>query len=268
MIKNLFSCFAELGCLILAVGSALVNADEPLTPSELIRPFNGKDLAGFYTFQKDTGRKDPNNVFTVDDRMIHISGQGRGYLATEKAYRDYHLSIEYKWGKRTDGSGYVRNSGILLHKINPDNVWPTCIEVQLAQGCEGDLIVIPGKDPSGKPEPATISSEVRIAADKRSRWHPGGQKLKYSGRQFWWSKHQVGFKEKLDTRGKDDVASPLGEWTQVECICRADRITVKINGQTVNECFDVHPSGGRILLQNEGNEIYFRNFELRPLKKS
>ena len=198
--------------------------------------------------------------------MIHISGEGRGYLATEQLYRDYHLVVEYKWGDRTDGSGYVRNSGILLHKINPDNVWPTSVEIQLAQGCEGDFIVIRGKDADGKPEPATISSETRIAQDKRTRWHKGGKVVKYSGRQFWWSNHQPFFKEKLDTRGKEDVASPLGQWTKVECICRGSRITVKINDTTVNECFAVHPAAGRILLQNEGNEIFFRNFELRPLQ--
>ena len=44
-----------------------------------------------------------------------------------------------------------------------------------------------------------------------------------------------------------------------------DRITVSINGEIVNECFDVFPSSGRILLQNEGNEIYFNKFELYPL---
>ena len=75
----------------------------------------------------------------------------------------------------------------------------------------------------------------------------------------------MGFKELLDTRGKDDVASGLGKWTKVECICQKNRITVKINGVTVNECYDVFPSGGRILLENEKNEIFFRNFEIRPL---
>ena len=36
-----------------------------------------------------------------------------GYLATNESYRDYHLSIEYNWGDRTDGSPFVRNSAIL-----------------------------------------------------------------------------------------------------------------------------------------------------------
>jgi len=64
---------------------------------------------------------------------------------------------------------------------------------------------------------------------------------------------------------KDDVASPLGEWTKVECICRADKVTIKINGTTVNECYNVFPQEGRILLQNESNEVFFRNLEIRPL---
>ncbi len=140
------------------------------------------------------------------------------------------------------------------------------IEVQLAQGCEGDLIVIRGKDEQDKVIPVKITSDTITAADGRTRWKKGGRKTDYAGKQFWWSRHEVGFKELRDTRGKNDLASPLGEWTNVECICDGDRITVKINGQTVNACYNIFPGAGRILLENEKNEIYFRNFEIRPLK--
>ena len=47
-----------------------------------------------------------------------------------------------------------------------------------------------------------------------------------------------------------------------------DRITVVVNGAVVNECFDVFPSKGKILLESEGFEVYFRRFELRPLTRS
>ena len=251
---------------ILAAGFAYAGeGDQPVAPTDRVSLFNGRDLSGWYTYQKESGRDDPGGVYSVVDGIIRISGEGAGYLATERAYRDYHLSLEYKWGEKTDGSGNVRNSGVLLHKSNADRVWPTSIEVQLAQGCEGDFIVIPGLDDNFKPARATITSETRIAEDGRTRWHKGGDKTVYSGRQFWWSKHEASFEEKLDTRGRDDVASPLGEWTRVECICRGGRITVKINGHTVNECFDALPASGRILLQNEGNEVFFRNVELQPL---
>lgn len=260
----------------LCAGSLAANDGPPPKPvsakGQPIRLFNGKDFTGLYTWLKESGRKDPKEVFTVEDGMIHVSGEGMGYVATEKPYKNYHLVVEYKWGKRTDGSGYVRNAGVLLHGTGPDGghrggTWMATIECQLAQGCEGDLIVIRGNDEQGKTIPVTITCETELASDGKTRWKKGGKKVVYSGRQFWWSKHEPGFKEKLDTRGKDDVASPLGEWTRVECICDEGRITIKINGVTVNECFDVWPTAGRILLQNEGNEIYYRKFELHPLKK-
>ncbi len=236
----------------------------------VIRLFNGKDLAGLSTWLKQSGRDDPNKVFTVEDGAIRVSGEGQGYIATERAYKDYRLVVEYKWGKKTDGSGFVRNAGVLLHAVGPDGgaggVWMTSIECQLAQGCEGDLIVIRGKNESGETLPATITCETELAADRKTRWKPGGTKTVYSGKQFWWSKHEPFFEEKLDTRGRHDVASPLGQWTRVECICRGGRITVKINGVAVNECFDAWPAAGKILLQNEGSEIYYRKFELHPLQ--
>jgi hypothetical protein len=245
-------------------------ADEPIAPQDKpIALFNGNDLSGLTTWLKASGREDPGKAFSVVDGVIRVSGEGAGYIATEKEYKDYHLVVEYKWGTRTDGSKYVRNSGVLLNAVGPDGsaggVWMTSIECQLAQGCEGDLIVIRGKDADGKPVPATITSDTVLGPDKRTRWKAGGEKTVYSGRQFWWSNHDPEFKELLDTRGRFDVASPLGEWTRVECICRGDTIAIKINGQTVNEAYDVFPPAGKILLQNEGNEVYFRKFELHPL---
>ena len=238
---------------------------------EVIHPFNGKDLSGFTGWLQESGTKDPESDYRVSDGMIHIGGRGMGYLATVDEYRDYHLSVEYKWGKRTDGSKYVRNSGILLHATGPPGnargIWMASVECQLAQGCEGDFICIRGKDKEGKTIPVTVTSDTRTADDGRTRWEKGGVRTPYSGKQFWWSKHEVNFKELLDTRGAADVASRLGGWTKVECICDGTRITIKINGSIVNECYDVYPAAGRILLENEKNEIFFRNLELRPLKQ-
>ena len=246
------------------------SAIEPL--GNVVRPFNGRDLSGFTTWLRTSDRRESEDNYSVENGMIHISGEGMGYLATVDSYRNYHLSIDYKWGRRTDGSKYVRNSGILLHATGPAGnargIWMASIECQLAQGCEGDLIVIRGKDKNETEIPVTITSDTSTAKDGRTRWQRGGRKTVYSGKQFWWSNHEVGFQELLDTHGHGDVASPLGAWTRVECICAGSRITIKINGVTVNECYDVFPTAGKILLENEKNEIYFRNFEIRPLVDS
>jgi hypothetical protein len=242
------------------------------TPTEKVALFNGKDLTGLSTWLRDTKREDPRKVFTVEDGALHVSGDGFGYLATVDSWRDYHLLVEYKWGKRSDGGKYVRNSGILLHATGPDGgagqgAWMSCIECQLAQGCVGDFIAIRGKDKAGKTIPVTLTSDTIKARDGRTRWKKGGTPTVYSGKQFWWSLHDPDFKELLDTRGKDDVESRPGEWTRVECTCAGKRITVKVNGTTVNECYDVYPAAGQILLQSEGFEIYFRRFELQPLQR-
>src|SRR5438309_9342881 len=140
--------------LVLLVPAAITFAQEPIAPKETVKLFNGKDLAGLTTWLKDAKRDDPRKVFTVKDGVLHVSGDGYGYVATDKEYRDYHLTVEYKWGKRTDGGKSVRNSGILLHGTGPDGgaggAWMAAIECQLAQGCVGDLIVIRGKDKEGK----------------------------------------------------------------------------------------------------------------------
>ncbi len=257
------------GCALSMPGQgAATEKEDSIRPGSIIRLFNGRDLTGFYGWLQDTAYRDPKDVFSVRDGALCISGEIPGYLATEKRYRDYHLVAEYKWGQRTYGSKTVRNSGILLHAVGPDGnkpPWTSSIECQIAQGCVGDFIVIRGKDESGSPIPVTLTSDTIIESDGKTRWKRGGKPTDYSGSQFWWSKHQPRFEEKIDTRGKDDVDSPLGEWTRLECICAGDRITVRVNGIEVNECYNVFPAAGKMLLESEGFEILFRKLELHPL---
>jgi hypothetical protein len=257
-----------LGVAVLAGGE---KTSEPIRPEGPTPLFNGKDLTGLSTWLKDTRAEDPRKVFQAHDGLLHISGDGFGYVATRQEYRDYHLTVEYKWGKKTDGGKYVRNSGILLHAVGPDGgaggTWMSSIECQLAQGCVGDLIVIRGKDAKGETVPVTLTSETALGPDKRPRWKKGGEPRTFTNRQLWWSLHDPDFKEILDTRGKDDVESPLGGWTKVECLCRGRRISVRVNGTTVNECYDAYPSAGKILLQSEGFELFVRKFELHPLPR-
>lgn len=254
-------------------GSAEDRSAEPIVPQVVTPLFNGRDLSGLSHWLRDTRGEDPRRVFRVTDGMLHITGDGFGYVGTQRAYRDYRLVVEYRWGQKTDGGKYVRNSGIMLHATGPDGgaggTWAASIECQLAQGCCGDFIVIRGKDASGEVIPVRLTAETELAPDgRRHRWKPGGEAKTFppTRGQLWWSKHDWDFKEQLDTRGKDDVERPTGEWNRVECVCEGDRITVHVNGVVVNQCSAVFPSAGRILLQSEGFELFVRKFELHPLK--
>lgn len=256
-------------CVCLAFSVPAVG-QEARRPDKKAALFNGKDLSGLTTWLKGSGRDDPKKVFSVRDGVLHVSGEGFGYVATEHAYRDYRVVVEYRWGKRTDGGKYVRNSGILLHATGPDGgaggTWMASIECQLAQGCVGDLIPIRGKNAKGEAIPVSFKSETVLGPDKRPRWKKGGTVTTFTNRQLWWALHDPTFKELLDTRGKDDVESPLGEWTKVEVVCQGAKIEVFVNGTKVNECFDAFPAAGKILLQCEGFEMDFRRFELNPVE--
>jgi dienelactone hydrolase/pimeloyl-ACP methyl ester carboxylesterase len=262
-----------LGIALAAASLAAAQEAAPVSPKDTVALFNGKDLAGLTTWLRDTKREDPRQVFSVRDGVLHVSGDGFGYVATDKAYRDYRLVVEYKWGTRTDGGKYVRNSGILLHATGPDGgagkgTWMSSIECQLAQGCVGDFIVIRGKDEKDPPVPVSITVDAAPGPDKRPRWKKGGTPTVSTGRQIWWNEHDPDFKELLDTRGKNDVESPLGEWTRVEVVAEGKRLQVFVNGKQVNEAYDVSPAAGKILLQTEGFEILFRKFEIHPLAKT
>jgi hypothetical protein len=41
----------------------------------------------------------PGDVFTVTNHQIRISGDGMGYLVTREAFRDFHLSVAWRWGR-------------------------------------------------------------------------------------------------------------------------------------------------------------------------
>jgi hypothetical protein len=258
---------------MLSVLAGRVPGDETdemaVSPQAVTALFNGKDLTGLTTWLKDTKRDDPRQAFSVTNGVLHISGDGDGYVATRVPYRNYRLIVEYKWGQRTNGGKFVRNSGILLHARGVDGgaggTWMSSVECQLAQGCVGDLIVIPGSDAAGETIPVQLTSDMVLGPDKRPRWKEGGERRVFSKGQLWWSRHDPDFKELLDTRGKDDVESPLGEWTRVEITCAEKRISVKVNGTVVNVCYDVFPASGKILLQSEGFELFVRKFELQPL---
>ena len=63
--------------ILCGLGCASGQDAVPISPSSgMIRLFNGKNLDGLYTWLNDTRYEDPRKVFTVEDGMIHISGDG------------------------------------------------------------------------------------------------------------------------------------------------------------------------------------------------
>jgi hypothetical protein len=232
-----------------------------------ILAFNGKDLTGFYPYTRDHGYDDPNKVFTVEDRMIRVSGQEFGGFATCGNFSDYHLVVEWKWGTKTwpPREKASRDSGILLHCVGPDGAaggqWMESIECQIIEGGCGDLLVVPGQ---GRP---SLTCETRVGPDKQLYFEKGGNlAVKTSGRFNWWGRDPA-WKDVLGVRGARDLEKPAGEWNRMEVVCDGDTITNIVNGYVANVGIKSSLTQGKIQFQSEGAEIFFRTIEIRPLIK-
>lgn len=272
MIANrALSCLVVFGIFALSVSSGY--SDDKTEPSttpqgSVISLFNGKDLAGLYTYINDTKYEDPRGVFTVQDGLLRISGDGYGGITTKKSYRDYHMVVEFKWGGKTWKSrkDRTRDSGVLVHCQGADGAyggnWPASLEAQIIEGGVGDFIVVGSKDAK---IPPSLTADITKDRDGESVWHEGGTPKVFSGGRVNWYGRDPDWKDEIGFRGKDDVESPLGQWTRMEVVCKGDTITVIVNGVVVNKGYDVKPSEGKILIQTELAEMLVRRWEVRPL---
>lgn len=107
--------------------------------------FNGTDLQGWTKYIEKQGlNNDPQNVFKIENGELHVSGQRFGYIATTKIYKDFHLSVQFKWGdnRYPPRERDKRDAGICFNVQPEDKMWPKSIECQIQEGDVGDLWLI------------------------------------------------------------------------------------------------------------------------------
>jgi hypothetical protein len=233
--------------------------------------FNGRDLTGWYTFlQKHGKNRDPDHVITIEDGAIHLykeapegSNVVMGYIATEKEYGDYHLRLEYRWGTKKFQPRYAlpRDAGLYYHIIGPDAVWPQSLQFQVQQGDVGDLLALHGFAVETWIDPRTRSAREATFQDPKK----GGERRILGGRG-------IGYQKRLP--GEFEVEG----WNTIEVIARGDTTTHILNHNVVNQGRNIRLSDpakpgegrpiskGRIALEIEAAEIYFRNVSIRQIK--
>jgi hypothetical protein len=194
--------------------------------------FNGNNLDGWTKFLRDQGiNKDPLHVFTVENGTIHVTGQEFGYLATAKSYRNFHLSLEFKWGEKKfpPREKEKRDAGICFHAdLSSNKIWPKSAECQIQEGDVGDLWLVDSVTTfvdGLQTDPKDYAQVVKIRDGER--------------------KH--------------------GEWNKVEIKVNEGRFVFLVNGVLVNEGEYLSISSGRILLQSEGAEVYYRNVQIEEI---
>jgi hypothetical protein len=101
-------------------------------PDQPIRLFDGSTLSGWTVFSPDGGA---DRVWTAVDGRLVCAGQPIGYIATERSFTDFELTLEWRFDPEK-GAG---NSGVLLRVQEPDRIWPTSVEAQLHSDNAGDI---------------------------------------------------------------------------------------------------------------------------------
>jgi len=258
-------------CSILLVAAAIGVLPAAGADPAVIHLFNGKDFTSFYTYlgpaakgENPIGKNiDPKGVFKVEDGVIHVSGEVYGYLATMNEFEDYDLTVEFKWGTKTyePRKDKARDSGVLLNATGPDRVWPQCIECQMIEGGTCDIILVGG----GKDKPTKLKAPVD-QRDKQCWYKPGAPLREFANERVNWWGRDPSWQDVAGYRGAKDVERPLGEWNVIECHCDGPSIGYKLNGIQMNGGTNANLTKGKILLQSEGAEVYFRKVDLRPLR--
>ncbi len=100
------------------------------TPSAKVELFNGKDLTGWTSFLK--GGTPAAETWSVKDGLLACTGKPNGFLRTEKSYKQYKFTVEWRFTK-------PGNTGVVVHMTAPDAIWPKSIECQGMNKSQGDF---------------------------------------------------------------------------------------------------------------------------------
>ena len=221
-----------VGCFLLA----WISGNAQTEKKDVHSLFNGKNLDGWYSFLPTKGKNnDPDKVFTIENGLLHISGKEFGYICTEKEYGNFKLIVEFKWGEKKypprDADTTRRDNGILyfVPATETDRVWPKGIECQIQEGDVGDFWMVDST--------TIVTGGIRTVPRNYNR-----------------------------VQKKTNAEKPNGEWNQVEVISDHGKITHVVNHTVVNEAADPSVKKGKIIIQSEGAEIYYRLISIQELK--
>ncbi len=270
-----------LAAIVLLCEMLLVSApSHGAEPKPWIRLFNGKNLSGWDTYlgpaydpvaKEFSGpprglNSDPNRVFSVvevDGRpAIRISGAAFGGLSTVQEYGDYELELEFKWGqaKSPPRADAKRDSGVLYRAVGPHGAdwffWMRSLEFQVQEGDHGDFWPCGGAI-------ADVAAKKNAAGE--FAFDPSAPLLPFSatspnGRRV--------------VKGSNTPPGKRGEWNRVRLYVLG-RTSVHVfndvvamvleNSRQVIDGKEVALGRGKIQLQSEGAEVFYRNIRLRPI---
>ena len=216
--------------------------------------------------------KDTKQVFAMIDEqgtpVLRITGEIYGAAATKKEYANYHLRAQYKWGDRKwePRLDEPKDSGLLYHSTGPFGVdywhsWMQAQEFQIIEEATGEYWTI-------------AKAQVDIPAVK-----PAGSKFYQYKKGAPWLSFAADGEKYGAVDNYCQVAQNVeikNDWNQIELVCFADRCVHIWNGQVVlavknsRHVVDdkvVPLTKGKLQLQSEAAEVFFKNVEIRSIDR-
>jgi hypothetical protein len=253
---------------------------QPLKNDKWKPLFNGKDLAGWDTYlgqdMDDEGKpvtkqplglnNDPRKVFTIvkqdGESCIRVSGENWGAIITKQEYQNYHLQLQFKWGKLLWGQkkkGNRKDSGLLYHSVGPYGAdfgfWMRAQEFQIEEGNTGDYWGCAG-------------AIADIPANKIANsyiYNPNGSLTTFR------ENSTIG---RHCAKQGSSFEKPSGEWNTLDLYCNGDTSIHVVNGEVAMVLYHNSQANnnstqplvkGKIQLQSEGGELYYRHIQIRDL---
>jgi len=243
--------------------------------------FNGKDLTGWDTYlgpEYDTLlnksgsipvglNTDPAKVFTVADlngeKVLRISGENFGGISTTSEFENYHLRMEFRWGelKWAPRKKEKKDSGLMYHAVGPHGAdggyWMRSHEFQIEEGDCGDYWACAG-----------AVADVRAKKDLNNKYvyDESGELTSFST-QSPAGRYCMKF---------PDAEKPSGEWNTLDLYCLGSTSIHVVNGVVVMVLHnsrqtegtqDTPLTKGKIQIQSEGSEVYYRNIKICSIDK-
>lgn len=234
--------------------------------------FNGRDLVGWETFLGTPHQgvepigvnRDPKGVFSVVQidaaAAIRISGEVYGALTTVAEYANYHLRFEFKWGERRwpPRADARRDTGCCYHGVGPHGAsygfWLRSCECQIMEGDVGDFYGLAGVI-------------VDVEGERVDRANPKTDILYRKGAPLI-----TGHTRRIVKSA--DCEKP--SWNTLDLYCVGQSSAHAVNGRVNLRMSGIRHrvdgretplTQGRIQLQSEGAEVFFRNVAIRPIRE-
>ncbi len=243
--------------------------------------FNGRDFAGWDKHLSTEGgrpiapNQDPHRVFTVveleGERAIRVSGEKYGAITTQEEFDNFHFKLDFRWGEKrwAPRATVGRDSGILYAGVgapNPGTGWMTSVENNIMEKGVGQWWSVNGAIIDVEGEWVTAENELYVPYKKEGS---GERNIVWRrGAPIMTAEPANGITPPFD------VEAVFGNWNTVEVIFWGGLCLHLLDGKVNLVAFNPRYqkegvwqplARGKIQLQSEAAELFYKNIQIRPL---